>query len=138
MTEFNWIKPLRQKATRTAPNHFAVIRALVQNKGHATRTPTTVIRLTVDAMRAARFICGDRVLVSIDGATKSLAIRRSVDGRGYTLSGGASETVGQVKCASVSVAGDHGIDGVEYGMPEVSIMDDGTLTAKKGEFENGR
>lgn len=126
---FNWVN-----TDHTARKGFSKAAITVSKskytakKDGVTRT-ATVVRIRFDAMKKARFVIGDRVMIgtAVVNGSEFLAVRRVPDG-GYAISG-PKENKGTPSNATIKVH----TDGIPLGkcdLDDVILNEDGILLAK--------
>jgi hypothetical protein len=124
--KFDWVKPLGT-GRGAQPQGIRITRNDYIEKPSGTVRESTVVRIGADAMKKARFVIGDRVLVgtaSLEGKS-FVAIKRVHDG-GYTISSAdkgnkGKSLTGHVKMSTISIPLG------EWGPEKVSVNDDGVI-----------
>jgi hypothetical protein len=128
--KIEWVKPQRGRTGRVAGGGLRITRNDYLEKGSGNVRESTVLRISSDVMKKARFVIGDRVLVGAAsfGEKKFVAIKRVPDD-GYTISSSDKDKKGAIHTGHVKIS-NTGIPLGEWCADDVKVTDDGVLLAE--------
>lgn len=126
-----------EKKRNGRPSSFAKAISITKNK-NGQGASSTVIRLSADLMKKARFIVGDKVVVGvrIDDGKRQLMLRRCNDSpNAYTMSSVKSD-IGKATNCSIKISSGGAIDefvGLSFDVDDVCFesINSGVLASEK-------
>ncbi len=125
--KIEWVKPKRGRSGGAVTSGLRITRNDYRCKKTSVLRISTVLRISVDVMRKARFVIGDRIAVGVAEADgKKFVVIRRVPDSGFTISTNdkskkGSCTLGHVKISATNIP----LGG--WSVDDIRIAEDGTL-----------